>query len=178
MRHNLDVIHVERNVGASIVSTLLHCGKSKDGLNARKDLQDLGVRKDLHPNAQGKRTYLPAAPWSLSKSERKHSASVCLSLKVLMGIVLIYQGVSKENMKCKLMDITGKKRVVAEGRWATNDPKQKVHFVPLGDNVVKVWVDIVKVSDVKVWRPSDEVEIMEDALGTAIAWPEDKVIMS
>ena len=81
-------------------------------------------------------------------------------------------------MKCKLMDITGKKRVVAEGRWATKDPKQKVHFVPLGDNAVKVWVDIVKVSDVKVWRPSDEVEIMEDALGTAIAWPEDKVIMS
>jgi len=76
------------------------------------------------------------------------------------------------------MDITGKKRVMAERRWATNDPKQKVHFVPLDDNAVKVWVDIVKVSDVTVWRPSDEVEIMEDALGTAIAWPEDKVIMS
>ena len=31
VRHNLDVMHVERNVAASIVSTLLHCGKSKDG---------------------------------------------------------------------------------------------------------------------------------------------------
>ncbi|XP_024009936.1 uncharacterized protein LOC112085141 [Eutrema salsugineum] len=49
VRHNLDVMHVERNVAASIVSTLLHCGKSKDGLQARKDLQDLGIRKDLHP---------------------------------------------------------------------------------------------------------------------------------
>ncbi|XP_020879181.1 uncharacterized protein LOC110227818 [Arabidopsis lyrata subsp. lyrata] len=90
----------------------------------------------------------------------------------------IMQNGSKENKRCKLMDITGKSRVVAEGRWATNDPNQKVHFVPLGTNAVKVWVDIVKVSDAEVWRKSDEIEIMEDALGTVIAWPEDKVIMA
>ncbi|XP_013608330.1 PREDICTED: uncharacterized protein LOC106315105 [Brassica oleracea var. oleracea] len=71
VRHNLDVMHIERNVGNSIVSTLLHCGKSKDGLNTRKDLEHLGIRKDLHPSIKGKRTYLPAAPWSLSKSEKK-----------------------------------------------------------------------------------------------------------
>ena len=85
---------------------------------------------------------------------------------------------SKENKKCMLMDITDQNRVVAEGRWATNDPNQKVHFVLLGSNAVKLWVDIVKVSDAEVQRKSDEIEIMEDALGTAIAWPEDKVIMA
>ncbi|XP_048611476.1 uncharacterized protein LOC125585824 [Brassica napus] len=41
VRHNLDVMHVERNVAPSLVSTLLHCGKSKDGLAARKDLEDM-----------------------------------------------------------------------------------------------------------------------------------------
>ncbi|XP_024016362.1 uncharacterized protein LOC112089839 [Eutrema salsugineum] len=71
VRHNLDVIHVERNVAASIISTLLHCGNSKDGLNARKDLHVLGIRKELHPKARGKRTYLPAAPWTLSKEEKR-----------------------------------------------------------------------------------------------------------
>jgi len=64
-------MHCEKNVASSIVSTLLHCGKSKDGLNARRDLQHLGIRNDLHPNTQGKRTYLPATPWSLSKKEKK-----------------------------------------------------------------------------------------------------------
>ena len=49
MRHNLDVMHVERNVAASLVSTLLHCEKSKDGLAARKDLEELGIRPELHP---------------------------------------------------------------------------------------------------------------------------------
>jgi len=52
-------MHVERNVAASLVSTMLHCGKSKDGINARKDLQLLDIRRDFHPQARGKRTYLP-----------------------------------------------------------------------------------------------------------------------
>nr|AAC97237.1 putative TNP2-like transposon protein [Arabidopsis thaliana] len=104
VRHNLDVMHVERNVGASIVSTLLHCGKSKDGLNARKDLQDLGVRKDLHPNAQGKRTYLPAAPWSLSKSEKKTFCKRLFEFKGPDGYCSnISRGVSLED--CKIMGL-------------------------------------------------------------------------
>ncbi|CAA7018756.1 unnamed protein product [Microthlaspi erraticum] len=57
VRHNIDVMHVERNVAASIVSTLLHCGKSKDGIQARKDLENLGIRKDLHPCTQEKKVF-------------------------------------------------------------------------------------------------------------------------
>lgn len=76
------------------------------------------------------------------------------------------------------MDITGKKRVVAEGRWATNNPEQVVHFKPLGPNAVRVWVDVVKVTDAAVWRPDSEIQSMADAIGTSIAWPEDKVIIS
>ncbi|CAL9216855.1 unnamed protein product [Arabidopsis halleri] len=85
--------------------------------------------------------------------------------------------VGKENQKCMLMDITGLNRVVVEGRWSSNDPDLKVHFVPLGNNGVRVWVDIVKVDDAAVWRPSSAVECMEDALGSTIAWPVDKVVL-
>ncbi|XP_020865779.1 uncharacterized protein LOC110224236 [Arabidopsis lyrata subsp. lyrata] len=100
VRHNLDVMHVERNVAASIVSTLLHCGKSKDGLNARKDLQELGIRKDLHPSTQGKRTYLPAAPWSLSKKEKKIFCKRLFDFKGPDGYCSnISRGVSLEECK-------------------------------------------------------------------------------
>lgn len=75
------------------------------------------------------------------------------------------------------MDLSGKKRVVAEGRWSSNNPDQLVHFVPLGPNACRVWVDVVKVKDAAVWRQSSEIEYMEDALGTSIAWPEDKIVM-
>ncbi|XP_010507376.1 PREDICTED: uncharacterized protein LOC104783990 [Camelina sativa] len=49
IRHNIDVMYVERNVAASLIATLLHCGNSKDGFKGRKDLETLGIRKDLHP---------------------------------------------------------------------------------------------------------------------------------
>ncbi|XP_012833436.1 PREDICTED: uncharacterized protein LOC105954308 [Erythranthe guttata] len=68
--HNLDVMHVEKNICESIISTILHCGKSKDGINARKDLEDIQIRKDLYPQPRGSRTYLPPAPWTLSRSEK------------------------------------------------------------------------------------------------------------
>lgn len=86
---------------------------------------------------------------------------------------VIQDKIAKENRKCKLMGVNGDNRVVAEGRWASNNPDQTVHFVTLGANAVRVWVDVVKVSDAAVWRPCSEIECMEDAIGTSIAWPED-----
>lgn len=82
----------------------------------------------------------------------------------------------KENQKCKLLDVTGKNEIVAEGRWASNNPDQLVHHVPLGPNTVRVWVDVVKVKTAKVWRQSSEIESMADAIGTNLAWPKDKVV--
>ena len=50
VRHSIDVMHVEKNLAESIVGTLLHIqGKTKDGLNARRDLVEMGIRQRLHP---------------------------------------------------------------------------------------------------------------------------------
>ena len=39
VRHSLDLMHVEKNVCASLIGTLLNIkGKTKDGVNARLDL--------------------------------------------------------------------------------------------------------------------------------------------
>lgn len=71
VRHNIDVMHVEKNVSDALLSILMNNEKSKDGLKARKDLQDMGIRSILHPEKRGKRTYLlPAAFW-LSKEEKR-----------------------------------------------------------------------------------------------------------
>jgi len=41
VRHCIDVMHVEKNVCDSIIGTLLNIkGKTKDAINARKDLVD------------------------------------------------------------------------------------------------------------------------------------------
>lgn len=48
LRHNLDFMHIEKNLCDNIVCTLLHDkSKSKDSENARKDLRKIGIRRDL-----------------------------------------------------------------------------------------------------------------------------------
>ena len=79
--------------------------------------------------------------------------------------------------KSKLLDFSGSGKIVAEGRWSSSDPKQVVHFVPLGPNAMRVWVDTPKIPNAPLWRPTSELECIEDAIGTTIAWPADKVLM-
>ncbi|TYJ98366.1 uncharacterized protein E5676_scaffold232G001000 [Cucumis melo var. makuwa] len=86
VRHNLDVMHVKKNVCQSIIGTLLDInGKSKDGVNARKDLQLLKIRPDLYPQDCGGRTYLPPALHTLWKSEKKLFCSRLYKLKLTDG---------------------------------------------------------------------------------------------
>jgi hypothetical protein len=48
MKHNLDVMHIEKNVCESLLNTLLmHKEKSKDTIKARMVLKDWGIRPDL-----------------------------------------------------------------------------------------------------------------------------------
>ncbi|CAN1777819.1 hypothetical protein LINPERHAP1_LOCUS14199 [Linum perenne] len=67
IRHNLDVMHIEKNVCDNILSTLLNDKqKSKDNLKARLDLKAMRIRKDLWPDANGK---CPVAMYTLGKQE-------------------------------------------------------------------------------------------------------------
>jgi hypothetical protein len=57
LRHNLDVMHIEKNVCDNVVGTLLGLdGKNKDGLNARADLELLNLKENLHPVREGNKT--------------------------------------------------------------------------------------------------------------------------
>ncbi|XP_049364607.1 uncharacterized protein LOC125829432 [Solanum verrucosum] len=48
LRHNLDFMHIEKNICDNIIYTLLYDkSKSKDNENARKDLREMGIRRDL-----------------------------------------------------------------------------------------------------------------------------------
>ena len=56
----------------NVIGTLLNIqGKTKDGLNTRQDLVDMGIWSQLHPRSDGKKIYLPQACHTLSKKEKK-----------------------------------------------------------------------------------------------------------
>lgn len=86
VRHCLDVMHTEKNIGESIVGTLLKVPKkTKDGYNARKDLEDLGMRPELAPKENGKKAYLPPACFTLTKEEKIKLCKTFSELKVPEG---------------------------------------------------------------------------------------------
>nr|XP_025877312.1 uncharacterized protein LOC107279254 [Oryza sativa Japonica Group] len=86
VRHCIDLMHVEKNVCESLMGLLLNPGTTKDGLNARRDLEDMGVWSELHPiTTESSRVYLPPACYTLSKEE-KIDLLTCLSgIKVPSG---------------------------------------------------------------------------------------------
>ncbi|XP_062099714.1 uncharacterized protein LOC133805548 [Humulus lupulus] len=54
LRHNLDMMHIEKTIRDSVVGTIFSIdGKSKDTENARLDLQELNIRKQLHMKKKG-----------------------------------------------------------------------------------------------------------------------------
>ena len=49
IRHNLDVMHVEKNVCDNVLGTIMGAaGKTKDNLRSRRDLEAMGIRKQYH----------------------------------------------------------------------------------------------------------------------------------
>ena len=90
VRHQLDVMQIEKNVCESIYGTLLHIPrKNKDGLKSRNYLVEMGIRDELAPTLKkNKRTFLPAACYTFSRDEKTRFCKVLKSIKVPTGYSL------------------------------------------------------------------------------------------
>ncbi|WMV24979.1 hypothetical protein MTR67_018364 [Solanum verrucosum] len=85
LRHNLDVMHIEKNIVDSILGTLLDIsGKTKDHAKARYDLKDMGIRKNLHPKntEDSKRTKFAKAWFSMTNREKSIFCGVLKTAKL------------------------------------------------------------------------------------------------
>jgi hypothetical protein len=79
LRHNLDVMHIEKNICQSVIGTLLNIeGKTKDTLKSRLDLRRMGLKKPLHPIKNGVKYTIPPARYTMSSAEK---AKFCQLLK-------------------------------------------------------------------------------------------------
>ena len=70
MRHNIDVMHVEKNVCESVVNTLLNiAGETKDTEKAHLDLADMKIRNELHLQLKRNKLLKPYACYTLTLEE-------------------------------------------------------------------------------------------------------------
>ena len=87
MRHNLDMMHIEKNAADNIISTLLNLDcKTKDNLKARQDLKDIGKRSKLHLEKVGNdQTRMPHACYHMNVSENDGFLQVLKDVRVPNG---------------------------------------------------------------------------------------------
>jgi hypothetical protein len=71
LRHNLDVMHIEKNICEALLVTILSIsGKTKDTIKSRLDLRDLGIKHELQLREEGNTCVMPRAPFTLSKDQK------------------------------------------------------------------------------------------------------------
>jgi len=86
VRHNLDLMHIKKNISDNIVRTLLDVhGKNKDSLNARLDLVDMKMHDKLRAKLVGDKYELPKTPFNLTLSERRQVDAFLLNLSTPDG---------------------------------------------------------------------------------------------
>ena len=72
IRHNLDVMHIEKNVFDNVFNTVMNVkGKTKDNIKARKDLAIICDRRGLAVDLEETRSVIPKALYCLTKEQRK-----------------------------------------------------------------------------------------------------------
>jgi hypothetical protein len=66
-------MHIEKCVFESTIGLLLDIlSKTNDGLGARRDLQPLEIREELHPQERpNEKIYLPPASYTLTTEENR-----------------------------------------------------------------------------------------------------------
>nr|GFB57856.1 hypothetical protein [Tanacetum cinerariifolium] len=86
LKHNLDVMHIEKNVLESILNTLLMNDKCKDTTKARQDLKRLGIRSGLwHGQNKNGKCLKPQAAYSFTPEDRKKFCQFIKELNYQMG---------------------------------------------------------------------------------------------
>jgi len=75
-----------------------------------------------------------------------------------------------------LLDCDDSGEEVAEGRVMSTNPTERVNFVPLGHNASKIMIEVAKIGETKVWKPNSEIVSIADAVGSTVAWPNEKIM--
>ncbi|XXG84911.1 hypothetical protein AAC387_Pa11g0115 [Persea americana] len=82
LRHNLDVMHIEKNICDNVLGTLMNIeGKTKDNVKARLDLQVMDIRHQLHVKHDGNSYKMPPACYTMSLAEKKDICEFLASVK-------------------------------------------------------------------------------------------------
>jgi hypothetical protein len=80
--HNLDVMHIEKNICDNLLWTLLKVeNQTKDTIHARLDLHDMNIRHKYHCEQHGTRLRVMDAPYVLVPKNRENFCNFLKGVK-------------------------------------------------------------------------------------------------
>lgn len=88
VRHQTDVMHTEKNITEHILNTLMGSSKSKDGPNARKDMEAMGIKKKMWLGAADPKTgktTIEDGTFAMTKNEKIQFCTTLKNLSVPTG---------------------------------------------------------------------------------------------
>ena len=87
MRHNLDVMHIKKNVMDNILGTLLNLkDQTKDNYKARLDLANMGIKSEHHLQRKSDDKYtIPPTCFHMTSLERDDFLQVLKDVTVADG---------------------------------------------------------------------------------------------
>ncbi|XP_056688096.1 uncharacterized protein [Spinacia oleracea] len=85
-RHNLDVMHIEKNVFDNVLGTLLDIpGKTRDHESARRDLVKMNIMPELQPKLVDGREVFPRSHFWMSLEQKRKFCRVIKNAKLPQG---------------------------------------------------------------------------------------------
>ncbi|XP_056689286.1 uncharacterized protein [Spinacia oleracea] len=85
-RHNLDVMHIEKNIFDNIIGTLLDIPlKTKDHVSARRDLEVLKIMPELQPIGEGDDEEIPRSRFWLTLEKKRLFCRIIKNAKIPQG---------------------------------------------------------------------------------------------
>ncbi|KAM1562806.1 hypothetical protein ACFX10_037292 [Malus domestica] len=82
LRHNLNVMHVEKNVFDTLVGTILDIeGKTKEMIKAHLDLEIMGIQRGLWMNRDSDKVRRDLAFFSMKPNDKKEFLKIVSSVK-------------------------------------------------------------------------------------------------
>ena len=88
VRNCLDVMHIVKNICDSLIGLLLNIlGKTKYGVNARKDMVERGSRLQLAPEEGKRGAYLPPTCCTMSKADKCNFVNGYMVLRFRQAIL-------------------------------------------------------------------------------------------
>jgi hypothetical protein len=152
-------MHVTKGVFKSTIGLLLDIpGKIKDGPNARKDLQVLEIRDELHPQEKSNgKVYIPLASYTLTNEEKRVICKCLRRIRVPTGFSInIKNLVSLSELKVSGYNthdrLTMLSLFLATAIRAVNHPYLKVvitHMCHFFNAISKKVINIVELDEIR-----------------------------